>query len=54
MANTHTTQFNESDTYVFLSPFGVEFTSKVHFEKGYWWTNEKSQYKVDSIRCLSV
>lgn len=47
-------EFNENDTYLFVGSFGKEFESKVHFEKGYWWTNEPPQYKAKSIVCKGV
>lgn len=44
------TYFNEADTFVFEGLNG-EFDSKVHFEKGYWWTNEPPNYKCISVMC---
>ena len=44
------TYFNDTDTFVFMSLF-KEFESKVHLEKGYWWTNESLNYKCTSLKC---
>lgn len=45
--------FNEQDSYLFKSNF-KEFVSKVHFEKGNWWTNESLNYKASSLPCIKV
>lgn len=42
---------NETDDFTFLGPFG-EFTCKVHYEKGYWWTTTRMAYKCDSLKRL--
>jgi hypothetical protein len=43
--------FNDTDTFVFLTYWGKEFESKVHFEKGNWYTNECLNYKCTSVEC---
>lgn len=46
--------FNQEDTYVFVGFSGEFFESKVHFEKGHWWTNESCQYKATTLKCKLV
>lgn len=45
--------FNEKDTYLFDCGL-KKFKSKVHFEKGYWWTNESLQFKATSIKSVKI
>lgn len=45
--------FDPMSTYLFESPLG-SFESKVHFEKGHWWTNESLNYKATALRCRKV
>jgi hypothetical protein len=45
------TYFNDTDTFVFVDNCNMVFESKVHFEKGNWWTNEGLNYKCTSIKC---
>ena len=47
-----TTYFNENDYYVF-EDLNRYFVSKVHFEKGYWWTNESLQFKATTMECVN-
>ena len=43
----------ELDEYKFEGLFG-NFTSKVHFEKGYYWTNKQPQYKAQSLKYVKI
>lgn len=43
--------FDENSTYVFKNTDGFEFESGVHYERGYWWTNENLKYKCTTIKC---
>lgn len=46
--------FNDSDTFLFQGPH-IEFKSKVHFEKGYWWTSQETgRYKCTSLPCVKI
>lgn len=45
--------FNSEDAYLF-EDLGKTFESKVHFEKGYWWTNEKLNFKATTLRCKKL
>lgn len=48
--------FNENDVFVFSTVYGI-LKTKVHFEKGYWWTNKKDgwqQYKCTSVKCYKL
>lgn len=42
--------FNDKDTFVFQKHDNAPFESMVHYEKGYWWTNEGLNYKCTSIK----
>ena len=45
--------FNDIDTYLFNGTF-KKFESKVHFEKGHWWTNENLKYKATSVKSIKL
>jgi len=40
--------FNSTSNYLFDGLCG-EFESKVEFDKGYWWTVSRPQYKAQSL-----
>lgn len=43
--------FNAEDTFVFYdASFKKVFSSKVHFYKGNWYTNESLNFKCTSIK----
>ena len=46
--------FDSTTTYVFYDRVIGYFTSKVHFDKGCWWTNEQMQFKATSIPCIRI
>lgn len=46
--------FNGTDTYLFQHHDHEPFESKVHYEKGYWWTNESLQFKATTIKCKRI
>lgn len=43
--------FDRREVYVFKT--WREFKSKVHHEKGYWWTDEGLNYKTTTVPCYS-
>tara|TARA_R110000772_G_C13310332_1_gene440583 strand:- start:13816 stop:13980 length:165 start_codon:yes stop_codon:yes gene_type:complete len=46
--------FNEGDTFLFNDAGFKKFESKVHFENGYWWTNESLQFKATTLKCKKL
>lgn len=42
--------FNEQTVYTFKTVDGKTFESKVHYEKGFYWTNESMNYKATSLQ----
>jgi hypothetical protein len=45
--------FCAESTYLFQTHFG-DLKTKVHFEKGFWWTTEAPNYKATSVPCLKI
>jgi len=49
----NTNYFNTETEYMFNGGMR-EFKSKVHFEKGNWWTTESLNYKATTVECYKL
>ncbi len=46
--------FNNEDYYLLFNPTTLLYCiSKLHFDKGYWWSNLSQKFKMITIPCIN-